>query len=62
MSAAPLDLSTPEARSTYRRELRGVARALLLGGFVFMSAGVLQRTRYHLRRLAGGERTVDDAR
>lgn len=87
MTQAP-DLSTPEGRSAYRLELRGVARGvrltgltmalsgiaigasryfmdpwpaplryLALGlcvvGLALMLIGMIQRTRYHLRRLSG---------
>jgi membrane protein YdbS with pleckstrin-like domain len=87
MSAAP-DLTTPEGRAAYRRELNAVARplrwsgialaligaaigatrffmapwpdwirwlalVLCLAGIVLMGVGVVQRTRYHLARIAG---------
>jgi membrane protein YdbS with pleckstrin-like domain len=87
MSGAP-DLSTPEGRAAYRRELNAVARRtrwsgialalvgaligasrffmepwpawirwaaliLCLAGIVLMGVGVVQRTRYHLARIAG---------
>jgi len=84
----PPDLTTPEGRAAYRRELRGVARPVRLGGLALaltgiavgasryfmtpwpdslryltlalclvgvslMLVGMVQRTRYHLRRFQG---------
>ena len=87
LSSAP-DLSTPEGRTAYRKELQGVARGvrlvglamalsgiavgasryfmdpwpaplryaalgLAIPGVILMLIGMIQRTRYHLRRLSG---------
>ena len=88
MTEAPPDLTSPEGRAAYRRELNGIARrtrtlgvilaltgagigltrfymepwplwirglalALCLSGIVLLIIGVVRRTRYHLRRIAG---------
>jgi uncharacterized integral membrane protein len=82
------DLTTPEGRAAYRKELRGVARpvrligltlaltgvavgasryfiepwpaplryaalAMCIVGIILMLIGMIQRTRYHIRRLSG---------
>jgi membrane protein YdbS with pleckstrin-like domain len=39
MTGAP-DLSTPETRAAYRRELRGVARGVRISGLTFAVLGV----------------------
>lgn len=41
MSETPPDLTTPEGKAAYRRELRGVAKRTRLAGFLAIAVGAL---------------------
>jgi hypothetical protein len=47
------DPGTREGRRLYRRELAGIARGWRYAGLGLVAVGIVKRSRYHRRRMAG---------